>query len=130
MAFRSKLKDNVSKDSHLSKFVSSFVAESSVRYKYDSVFHGYAATLRDKDLDLVRKSKDVEYIEEDGIATIEYLYISFTFHSALHFHSYDCSSPGDASLASKRSAIETLSNRATCGENVDVYVIDTVSILR
>ena len=71
--FCSKLKNSVSKDSHLNRLTSSFSAESRIQYEYGNVFHGYAATLRDKDLDAVRKSKDVEYIEEDGIVAAEYL---------------------------------------------------------
>lgn len=81
----SKLKENVSKGSHLNKLVSSFAAGSSVRYEYANVFHGYAATLKDKDLDVVRQSKDIEYIEEDGIATVEYLCIFSILHLIPNF---------------------------------------------
>ncbi|KAF8597651.1 serine protease [Ceratobasidium sp. AG-I] len=101
-----KLKDNVSKDSHLNKLASSFTGGSRVQYEYTNVFHGYAATLKSKDLEFVRQSKDIEYIEEDGIAAVEYFL-------------------GEAKAASVRSAAESLKVRATCGENVDVYVIDT-----
>ncbi|KAG9124717.1 subtilisin-like serine protease, partial [Ceratobasidium sp. 392] len=62
-----KLKDGVSKDAHLNAIIAKFVAGSSLEYKYGDVFHGYAVTLKGKDLDFVRQSKDIEFIEEDGI---------------------------------------------------------------
>jgi hypothetical protein len=67
----SKLKDGVSKDSHIAKLLSS-TSDSKIEYKYEQVFHGYAAELKGKDLDYVRQSSDVEYILEDGIFTIQY----------------------------------------------------------
>ncbi|KAG8741728.1 subtilisin-like serine protease [Ceratobasidium sp. 414] len=42
------------------------------QYKYSDVFHGYVVNLKGKDLDFIRQSKDIEFIEEDCIATIEY----------------------------------------------------------
>ncbi|KAF8761878.1 peptidase [Rhizoctonia solani] len=66
-----KLKDGVSKDSHIAKLLSS-TSDSKIEYKYEQVFHGYAAELKGKDLDYVRQSSDVEYILEDGIFTIQY----------------------------------------------------------
>ncbi|CAE6344467.1 unnamed protein product [Rhizoctonia solani] len=66
-----KLKDGVSKDSHIAKLLSR-TPDSKVEYKYEQVFHGYAAELKDKNLDFVRQSSDVEYILEDGIVTIQY----------------------------------------------------------
>ncbi|KAG8786725.1 subtilisin-like serine protease [Ceratobasidium sp. 428] len=103
-----KLKDGVSKDAHLSALISKFTAGSSLQYKYGDVFHGYAVTLKGKDLDFVRLSKDIEYIEEDGIATIDYF-------------------PGDASEVAERAVpeAEALNTRATGGAGVDVYGIDT-----
>ncbi|KAG9091093.1 subtilisin-like serine protease [Ceratobasidium sp. 392] len=103
-----KLKDNVSKDAHLTSIISKFIAGSSLQYKYDDVFHGYAINLKGKDLDFLRQSKDIEYITEDGIATIDFL-------------------PGDESEAVKRSHEPTkpLSARAGTGAGVDVYDIDT-----
>ncbi|KAG8709059.1 subtilisin-like serine protease [Ceratobasidium sp. 395] len=103
-----KLKDGVSKDAHLSTLISKFTAGSSLQYKYGDVFHGYAVTLKGKDLDFVRQSKDVEFIEEDGIATIEYF-------------------PGDASEVAERAVpeAEPLHARATGGAGTDVYGIDT-----
>jgi hypothetical protein len=59
----------------LSQIISGFTAGSSLQYKYGDVFHGYAITLKGKDLDFVRQSKDIEYIEENGIMTIDYLYV-------------------------------------------------------
>ncbi|KAG9103701.1 subtilisin-like serine protease, partial [Ceratobasidium sp. 392] len=66
-----KLKDGVSKDSHIAKLIAAITAGGKVEYNYD-VFQGYAASLKGKDLDFIRQSKDVEYILEDGIMTIEY----------------------------------------------------------
>ncbi|KAG9120599.1 subtilisin-like serine protease [Ceratobasidium sp. 392] len=103
-----KLKDGVSKDTHLNSIISKFTAGSSLQYKYGDVFHGYAITLKGKDLDLVRQSKDIEFIEEDGIVSIDYF-------------------PGDASEVSERAVpeLESLQARATGGAGVDVYGIDT-----
>jgi hypothetical protein len=56
----------------LNALLSASTAGSIVEYKYEQVFQGYAATLKGKDLDYVRQSKDVEYILEDGIFTIQY----------------------------------------------------------
>ncbi|KAG9080127.1 subtilisin-like serine protease [Ceratobasidium sp. 370] len=104
-----KLKDGVSKDAHLNSIISGFVAGSSVQYKYNDVFHGYAVNLKGKDLDFIRQSKDIEFIEEDGIATIEY-------------------EQGDESAAfverSEAPVVEGLAKRAN-GAGVIVYGIDT-----
>ncbi|KAG8714144.1 subtilisin-like serine protease [Ceratobasidium sp. 395] len=103
-----KLKDGVTKDAHLSALISKFTAGSSLQYKYGDVFHGYAVTLKGKDLDFVRQSKDVEFIEEDGIMTIDYF-------------------PGDESEVAERAVPEAqpLNARASNGAGVDVYGIDT-----
>ncbi|KAG8721034.1 subtilisin-like serine protease [Ceratobasidium sp. 395] len=103
-----KLKDGVSKDAHLISIIAKFVAGSSLEYKYGDAFHGYAVTLKGKDLDFVRQSKDVEFIEEDGIVTIDY-------------------EQGDASAVIERSeapVVEKLDKRAN-GSGVVVYGIDT-----
>ncbi|CUA73345.1 Aqualysin-1 [Rhizoctonia solani] len=108
-----KLKEGVSKDAHLNALLSASTAGSSIEYKYEQVFQGYAATLKGKDLDYVRQSKDVEYILEDGIFTIQY-------------------EQGDEAAALKRMAEEAetavvpekLSKRAN-GSGVVVYGIDT-----
>lgn len=68
----SKLKDGVSQDAHLNSLIAASTEGTKVEYKYDLVFHGYAAQLKGKDLEYVRQSKDVEYILEDGIFTIQY----------------------------------------------------------
>ncbi|KAG9081755.1 subtilisin-like serine protease, partial [Ceratobasidium sp. 370] len=103
-----KIKDNVSVDAHLDSILVSFVAGSSLQYKYGDVFHGYAINLQGKDLDLIRQNKDIEYIAEDGITTIDYI-------------------PGDETEAMKRSSLEAapLNARATGGAGVDIYGIDT-----
>ncbi|QRW04636.1 cuticle-degrading protease [Ceratobasidium sp. AG-Ba] len=44
---------------------------SSITYRYDQVFDGYAARLSSKDLDCIRRSSDIEAIFEDGIVTID-----------------------------------------------------------
>ncbi|CCO34084.1 Cuticle-degrading protease OS=Metarhizium anisopliae GN=PR1 PE=1 SV=1 [Rhizoctonia solani AG-1 IB] len=101
-----KLKDGVSKDSHIAKLLSS-TSDSKIEYKYEQVFHGYAAELKGKDLDYVRQSSDVEYILEDGIFTIQYE-ISET--------------PGELNAAVE--PVSQLSRRAN-GSGVDVYGVDT-----
>ncbi|QRV89207.1 cuticle-degrading protease [Ceratobasidium sp. AG-Ba] len=103
-----KLKDGVSKDSHIAKLIAAVTAGGKVEHSYDDVFHGYAASLKGKDLDFIRQSKDVEYIVEDGIMTIEY-------------------EQGDEAAAlSERSepSVESFDKRAN-GSGVDVYGIDT-----
>ncbi|KAF8597653.1 subtilisin-like protein [Ceratobasidium sp. AG-I] len=104
-----KLKDGVSQDAHLSSLIAAVTEGSKVEYKYDLVFHGYAAQLKGKDLDYVRQSKDVEYIIEDGIFTIQY-------------------EQGDEAEALKRANAEAesqpLTKRAN-GSGVVVYGIDT-----
>jgi hypothetical protein len=70
---RSKLKDGVSKDAHLNSVLAGFAAGSSLQYKYGDVFNGYAVNLKGKDLDFIRQSKDIEYIEEDGVMTIDFM---------------------------------------------------------
>ncbi|KAF8597650.1 subtilisin-like protein [Ceratobasidium sp. AG-I] len=104
-----KLKDGVSKDAHLNSLIAAVTEGSKVEYNYDLVFHGYAAQLRGKDLDYVRQSKDVEYIHEDGIATIQF-------------------EQGDEAEALKRSSVakepQPLAKRAN-GAGVVVYGIDS-----
>ncbi|KAG8737114.1 subtilisin-like serine protease [Ceratobasidium sp. 414] len=104
-----KLKDGVSQDAHLTSIIAGFVAGSSIEYKYGDVFHGYAANLQGQDLDFIRQSKDIEFIEEDGVATLEY-------------------EQGDESAAfverSKAPVVEGLAKRGD-GADVDVYGIDT-----
>ncbi|KAG8770339.1 subtilisin-like serine protease [Ceratobasidium sp. 428] len=102
-----KLKDGVSQDSHIAKLVAAFTAGGKIEHKYTDVFHGYAASLKGKDLDFIRQSKDIEYIVEDGIMTIDY-------------------EQGDetAALAARSEATEVFDKRAN-GAGVDVYGIDT-----
>ncbi|QRV89205.1 proteinase R [Ceratobasidium sp. AG-Ba] len=104
-----KLKDGVSQDSHITTLVNAITAGGKIEHKYDAVFHGYAASLKGKDLDFIRQSKDVEYIVEDGIVTIDY-------------------EQGDEAAAlaerSEVPATETFDKRAN-GAGVDVYGIDT-----
>ncbi|KAG8714318.1 subtilisin-like serine protease [Ceratobasidium sp. 394] len=104
-----KLKDGVSKDSHIAALVAAITAGGKIEHKYGAVFQGYAASLKGKDLDFIRQSKDVEYIVEDGIMTIEY-------------------EQGDESAAyverSEAPVAGGLDKRAN-GAGVDVYGIDT-----
>ena len=67
----SKLKTAVSKDSHISQIILRLTSNSRLQYKYDNIFHGYAVTLKGKDLDMVHQSKVIEYIEQDGIVIID-----------------------------------------------------------
>ncbi|CAE6393627.1 unnamed protein product, partial [Rhizoctonia solani] len=59
-----KLKDGVSKDSHVARLLE-FIGnqDSKVVYKYENVFHGYAGVLKGPILDYIRRSSDVEYIQ-------------------------------------------------------------------
>ncbi|KAG8791760.1 subtilisin-like serine protease [Ceratobasidium sp. 428] len=106
-----KLKDGVSKDSHLQSILSNFVAGSSLRYKYD-IFNGYAVTLKSRDLDRIRQSKDVAYIAEDGIASID----DFSDHG---FELSERSNQGVD--VSPRSA----ATKTKCGAGVEIYHLDS-----
>ena len=55
----------------ITQVISRLTSDSKLQYKYGDVFNGYAVTLKGKDLDLIRQSKDIEYVEEDGIMTID-----------------------------------------------------------
>ncbi|KAG8713439.1 subtilisin-like serine protease [Ceratobasidium sp. 394] len=103
-----KLKDGVSKDAHLNSISVSFVAGSSLEYKFGDVFHGYAINIKGKDLDFLRQSKDIDFIEEDGIVTLDY-------------------TPGDELEAMKRSESEAAPPNAPADDDngVDIYGIDT-----
>ncbi|CAE6452012.1 unnamed protein product [Rhizoctonia solani] len=104
-----KLKDGVSKDSHVARLLE-FIGnqDSKVVYKYDSVFNGYAGVLKGPILDYIRRSSDVEYIQADTIYQIEY-------------------EQGDESLAARETQDESsqLVGRAANGGGVDIYGIDT-----
>ncbi|KAF8597655.1 serine protease [Ceratobasidium sp. AG-I] len=104
-----KLKDGVSKDAHINALIAAATAGSVIEHKYGFVFQGYAANLKGKDLDYIRQSKDVEYIVEDGIITIDYV-------------------PGDesAALLEREAAPEVAAfDKRAGGAGVDVYGIDT-----
>ncbi|KDQ08934.1 hypothetical protein BOTBODRAFT_148419, partial [Botryobasidium botryosum FD-172 SS1] len=61
-----KLKQGSDKNGHLGKLAQILTtAESHVKYDYDSVFHGYAGTLKGAALEFIQSSKDVEYIYPD-----------------------------------------------------------------
>ncbi|QRV74448.1 proteinase R [Ceratobasidium sp. AG-Ba] len=103
-----KLKEGVSPDSHIANVIAALTSGGKIEHKYGVAFHGYAASLKGKELDFVRQSKDVEYIVEDGIMSIDY-------------------EEGDEStaLAARSEApVESFDKRAN-GAGVDVYGIDT-----
>ncbi|KAG9086450.1 subtilisin-like serine protease [Ceratobasidium sp. UAMH 11750] len=59
-----KLKDGVSKDSHIVRLLAAIGSlDSKVTYKYQEVFHGYAGTFKGPILDFIRRSSDVEYVQ-------------------------------------------------------------------
>ncbi|KAG8709384.1 subtilisin-like serine protease [Ceratobasidium sp. 423] len=106
-----KLKDGVSKDSHVGRLLE-FIGnrDSKVVYKasYENVFNGYAGVLKGPILDYIRHSADVEYIQADTIYQIEY-------------------EQGDESLAAREVQSESLhlAGRAPNGGGVDIYSLDT-----
>ncbi|CAE6393684.1 unnamed protein product [Rhizoctonia solani] len=122
-----KLKDGVSKDSHVARLLEYIGSQDSkVVYKagvqstlflvallnndvqYDKVFNGYAGVLKGPILDYIRRSADVEYIQADTIYQIEY-------------------EQGDESLGAREVQDESshLAGRAANGGGVDIYGIDT-----
>ncbi|KAF9517167.1 hypothetical protein BS47DRAFT_1339877 [Hydnum rufescens UP504] len=68
------LKDNVNQENHLSS-LANIAAQDAVTYEvthqYDTVFNGYACILRGAALDHVLNSKDVDFVEQDGITSIK-----------------------------------------------------------
>ncbi|CAE6490496.1 unnamed protein product, partial [Rhizoctonia solani] len=106
-----KLKDGVSKNSHVARLLE-FIGsqDSKVVYKasYENVFNGYAGVLKGPILDYIRRSADVEYIQADTIYQIEY-------------------EQGDESLAAREVQDESshLAGRAANGGGVDIYSLDT-----
>ncbi|KAF8596876.1 putative subtilisin-like serine protease [Ceratobasidium sp. AG-I] len=102
-----KLKDGVSKDSHIARLLEAISGQDSkVVYKYESVFHGYAGVLKGPILDFVRRSSDVEYVQADTIYQIQY-------------------EEGDEALAAREEETPNLVGRATGGAGVTVFGIDT-----
>ncbi|KAG9090403.1 hypothetical protein FS749_000549 [Ceratobasidium sp. UAMH 11750] len=65
-----KLKQGSSKSGHLNRLLST-TTDSSIFYRYDQAFDGYAAHLDAKALEYVQRSNDVEAIFEDEIVHIE-----------------------------------------------------------
>ncbi|CAE7198819.1 unnamed protein product, partial [Rhizoctonia solani] len=106
-----KLKDGVSKNSHVARLLD-FIGsqDSKVVYKYENAFNGYAGILKGPILDYIRRSPDVEYIEADAFYQIEYEH-------------------GDESLASREvhtdDETSQLVGRAANGGGVDIYGLDT-----
>ncbi|KAF8757779.1 peptidase S8 family [Rhizoctonia solani] len=106
-----KLKDNVSKDSHVARLLD-FIGsrDSKVVYKYENIFNGYAGTLKGPILDYIRHSPDVEYIEADTFSQIDF-------------------EQGDESLAARevhtQEETSHLAGRAANGGGVDIYGLDT-----
>ncbi|KEP51107.1 serine protease [Rhizoctonia solani 123E] len=108
-----KLKEGVSKPSHIARLLSEIQGkDSSITYKWDNtnVFNGYAGVLKGSVLDFIRKSSDVEYIEADTIWQLDY-----EGASAEEFE--ERSEPV--------SPVAGLAARATGGAGVVVYGIDT-----
>ncbi|CAE6469614.1 unnamed protein product [Rhizoctonia solani] len=100
-----KLKDGVSKDSHVAHLLEFIGSQDS---KYENVFNGYAGVLKGPILDYIRRSADVEYIQADTIYQIDY-------------------EQGDESLAAHEVQDEShhLAGRAANGGGVDIYSLDT-----
>ncbi|CAE7229635.1 unnamed protein product [Rhizoctonia solani] len=65
-----KLKDDVLKGSHITELL--FQTDSKIVYDYEAAFHGYAVELVGRGLDFVRRSREVEYIVEDGIVGLDF----------------------------------------------------------
>ncbi|CAE6455213.1 unnamed protein product [Rhizoctonia solani] len=106
-----KLKDGVSKDSHIAQLLGFIGSQDSrVVYKYENVFNGYAGVLKGTILDYIRKSADVEYIQADTIYQLDW-------------------EQGDEEFASREVHVEDqtseLVGRAANGEGVDIYGLDT-----
>ncbi|GAB1518629.1 hypothetical protein RhiTH_001692 [Rhizoctonia solani] len=105
-----KLKDGVSKDSHIAQLLE-FIGnqDSEVVYKYENVFNGYAGVLKGPILDYIRSSSEVEYIQTDTIYKIDW-------------------EQGDEEFASEghvEDQTSELAKRAANGEGVDIYGLDT-----
>ncbi|CCO33171.1 Proteinase R OS=Tritirachium album GN=PROR PE=1 SV=1 [Rhizoctonia solani AG-1 IB] len=106
-----KLKDGVSKSSHIARLLSEIQGkDSSITYKWDNanVFNGYAGVLKGSVLDFIRKSSDVEYIEADTLWQLDYE-----------------GAPAEFEERSEPVSVAGLAARATGGSGVVVYGIDT-----
>ncbi|QRV73648.1 cuticle-degrading protease [Ceratobasidium sp. AG-Ba] len=104
-----KLKDGVSKDSHIARLLKAIGSlDSKVTYKYDNVFHGYAGVLKGPILDFIRRSSEVEYVQADTIYTIDYF-------------------EGDEKLSARAVDLQEpdLARRIGNGAGVNIYGIDT-----
>ncbi|KAF9514756.1 hypothetical protein BS47DRAFT_1342736 [Hydnum rufescens UP504] len=103
------LKNNVNQANHLSSLAGiethDAVTYQQVTHLYDTAFNGYACILRGAALDHVLNSKDVDFVEQDSIASIKY----------------------DESFSTEvldgRGLVKT--ERTIAGDGVDVYGIDT-----
>ncbi|QRV85239.1 cuticle-degrading protease [Ceratobasidium sp. AG-Ba] len=97
-----KLKPGVSKLSHIASLAFT------PTYTYGNTFHGYSAHLQGETLDAVRESKDVEYIVQDGVVSIQ-----------------NQNSLISAKLEERADANGVHLSKRTGGLGVDFYQIDT-----
>ncbi|CAE6471135.1 unnamed protein product [Rhizoctonia solani] len=104
-----KLKDGVSKSSHIARLLSEIQGKDS-SWDNTNVFNGYAGVLKGSVLDFIRKSADVESIEADTIWQLDY---EGSFAEEFEERSESVSH------------VAGLAARATGGSGVVVYGIDT-----
>lgn len=117
-----KLKDNVTKSNHLN-WLSNQIGEDAITHKNwnAEVLHGFAGKFSDKVVDLLRASPDVEYIEEDGIMSINAQVTQTNAPWGIARLSQD------GKLASQSTSSLTFTYRydSAAGSGVDIYVVDT-----
>jgi len=110
-----KLKDGVDRATHVQSLP--LTKGSSVLYEYD-IINGFAGTFNNADLSRFKADENVEYIEEDGIATI---------------NGFECNNPWGLNRISTGYKLQDqdpsqLSFAYTfggLGEGIDVFMVDT-----
>lgn len=103
-----KLKDSARKDSHLVDFFSN-TPGLKITYEYSEVFNGYAAELEGDALEYVTRSREVEYIAEDGVVGLD----------------YEISEDADGTKPMVESTGQVHMSTRTDGAGVDIYSLDT-----
>ncbi|KAK7678555.1 hypothetical protein QCA50_018427 [Cerrena zonata] len=121
-SFIVKLKDNVSKDTHLD-WLSQHVSADTITHRdwKTEVLHGFAGQFSDNVLNMLRANPDVESIEEDGIMSIN----AITTQTNAPWGIARLSQNGRLSNQNTGALTFTYSFDSSAGAGVDIYVVDT-----
>ncbi|KAJ3492039.1 hypothetical protein NLI96_g318 [Meripilus lineatus] len=117
-----KLKDNVSKSSHLGWLGKQLGSDKITHSNWEKgLLHGFAGKFSEKTLSVLRSSPDVEYIAEDGIVT------AFSVVTQTNAPWGIARLSQDARLANQNSNALNFTYRyeSVAGAGADIYVVDT-----